>query len=287
MCRLYGFRANELTKVECSLVQAQNALLAQSRANAEGRSHPDGWGIACYGDLRDPDNRIPQLVRHKTTAFEDVRFSHQAEATYAETVVAHVRLATVGYVGALNAHPFTHCGWTFAHHGTLPGFEQLAPQLEQETGRFQDSRLGSTDSEQFFLWLLNRLGQDGVNLAAPDHLAVRESIRQAIPELDRRCRDIDSTQTPRLSFVLTNGRLMYACRWHTPLHSLTRQGIYDCEICGIPHIRHAAATDYRAVVFATEPITHEAWIELHHGSLAGVDESFELTVTDFVEPARP
>ena len=27
MCRLYGFRANEETKVECTLVHAQNALL--------------------------------------------------------------------------------------------------------------------------------------------------------------------------------------------------------------------------------------------------------------------
>lgn len=33
MCRLYGFRANEATKVECALVLAQNSLLAQSRAD--------------------------------------------------------------------------------------------------------------------------------------------------------------------------------------------------------------------------------------------------------------
>ena len=36
MCRLYGFRANEPTKVECTLVHAQNALIVQSREDLAG-----------------------------------------------------------------------------------------------------------------------------------------------------------------------------------------------------------------------------------------------------------
>src|SRR6476620_10098238 len=39
MCRHYAFRANEPTKVECTLVRAQNALLAQSRADRRGKTH--------------------------------------------------------------------------------------------------------------------------------------------------------------------------------------------------------------------------------------------------------
>ncbi len=48
MCRIYGFRSNEPTKVECTLVHAQNALLAQSRSDHVGKSHPHGWGIGLY-----------------------------------------------------------------------------------------------------------------------------------------------------------------------------------------------------------------------------------------------
>jgi predicted glutamine amidotransferase len=50
MCRLYGFRANEPTKVECTLVYAQNALMVQSREDLTGRGNAHGWGIATYED---------------------------------------------------------------------------------------------------------------------------------------------------------------------------------------------------------------------------------------------
>ncbi len=282
MCRLYGFHANELTKVECSLVHAQNALLAQSRHDARGLKHADGWGIACYGKASDPDGRLPSVVRHNTAAFDDSQFSHKAETMYAQTVVAHVRLATVGYVGTLNSHPFTHEGWTFAHNGTLPGFDQLKDQLADETERLQDSRLGSTDSEQLFLWVLNRLRRDGIDLDHPNCRAVERSVALAIPEIYRRCLEAAPEKQPRLTFVLTNGRFMIGCRWNNPLHWLEREGIHDCEICGIPHIRHDNSTIYRAVVFASEPITDEAWHEVPNESIICVNQAFELSTTSLV-----
>ena len=50
MCRLYGFRASEPTRVECSLVHAQNALMEQSRMDLEGLTHGHGWGVAEHPD---------------------------------------------------------------------------------------------------------------------------------------------------------------------------------------------------------------------------------------------
>jgi glutamine amidotransferase len=279
MCRLYCFHANEPTKVECSLVHAQNALLSQSRHDALGRKHADGWGIACYGDRGHPGGRLPTLVRHKTAAFDDTQFCRQAETLYAQTVVAHVRLATVGYVGPLNSHPFTYEGWTFAHNGTLPGFDRLGPQLAEETESFQNSRLGETDSEQLFLWMLNRFRRDEINFDVPDCQALERSISTAICEIDRRCRDLEPDEPSRLTFVLTDGQLILGGRWHNPLHWLDRRDIRDCEICGIPHIRHNDATEYRAVVFASEPITQEAWEEIPDESVFTVNEKFELSVS--------
>jgi glutamine amidotransferase len=280
MCRLYGFRANELTKVECSLVHAQNALLAQSRNDERGREHADGWGVACYGDLSLPTNRLPSLVRHQTAAFDDDHFSYTAETIYAETVIAHVRLATVGYVGPLNSHPFTHDDWAFAHNGTLPGFEELQAEMARESGRLQDNRLGDTDSEQFFLWMLNRFARDGIDLEAPNAQAVRASLESLIIEIDQRCRALRAEQAMRLSFVLTNGRQMFASRWNNSLFYLEREGIHDCEICGIPHIRHDESTVYHAVLFASEPITEEHWKAMPEQSLAVVDDTMELSFSD-------
>ena len=50
MCRLYGFHANEPTRIECSLIYAQNALMAQSIRDREGLTHGHGWGVAGYPD---------------------------------------------------------------------------------------------------------------------------------------------------------------------------------------------------------------------------------------------
>lgn len=50
MCRLYGFRAAEPTRLECSLVLAQNALMTQSQRDREGLTHGHGWGVAEHPD---------------------------------------------------------------------------------------------------------------------------------------------------------------------------------------------------------------------------------------------
>jgi len=58
MCRLYGFLANEKTRLECTLLRTQNALLKQSRSESLGQPNADGWEIA-YSQ-----NEIPNVGRH-------------------------------------------------------------------------------------------------------------------------------------------------------------------------------------------------------------------------------
>ena len=127
MCRLYGFIANEPTKVDCSLVYSQNALMMQSRVDERGTDHADGWGIVTYQDGR------PDLSKKATAAFEDQHFSTTAEMAYSTAIVAHVRRATVGKVSLNNTHPFTSGKWTFAHNGTVTGFSRLGNELKNET----------------------------------------------------------------------------------------------------------------------------------------------------------
>ncbi len=104
MCRLYSFRANKETKVECSLVHAQNATLLQSRSDSLGRAHPHGWGLAFS------HNSHPTVVRRAAAAFEDIHFNETVERIYTNTVVAHVRFATVGQPSLANCHPFSLLG---------------------------------------------------------------------------------------------------------------------------------------------------------------------------------
>lgn len=128
MCRLYGFRGSEPTRLDCSLVRAQNALVAQSRRDRRGLSNADGWGIGSYED--------GQAVIHKcdAAAFEDRHFGESAGKVNSPTVLAHVRKATVGRTGSAKTHPFSYGVWSFARNGTLTAFDRVAPRLEEEVG---------------------------------------------------------------------------------------------------------------------------------------------------------
>ena len=117
MCRLYALCANELTRVECSLVGAQNALMAQSKGDSEGLVHGHGWGVADY------PNGTPIIEKKTWAAFHGEHFAKKAAKVYAHTVVAHVRRATVGEPSILNTHPFSYGRWIFAHNENLSGFQ--------------------------------------------------------------------------------------------------------------------------------------------------------------------
>ena len=137
-------------------------LLLQSRSDLRGKSHPDGWGIGFYAGT------MPQLEHRAAAAYQDVQFSRTAERVYSRTVVAHIRMATMGSVALENTHPFSYGPWIFAHNGTLTAFATLHDRLVSKTGpRLQAFRKGSTDSEQIFFWLLSRLERNGIALRPP------------------------------------------------------------------------------------------------------------------------
>ena len=275
MCRLYGFRASEPTKVECTLVRAQNALVSQSRSDAAGRSHGDGWGIGYY---RDGEGRVERRV---AAAFEDLHFSVTAERVHSRTVVAHVRKATKGRNALENTHPFQHGRWMFAHNGTLTAFERLHPRLERDCDSdLLLARRGQTDSELIFYWLLSRMRREGMAPAEPHVELPRlvDLVRGATRELDALNAAAGAEQPAQLNFILTDGAALVASRWRHPLNWVARQGIHDCEICGIPHIQHDESVDYRAVVVASEPISHEPWRELPDGGVLSVDGALRHAV---------
>jgi len=268
MCRIYGFRATEETKVECSLVHAQNALMLQSRADKTGRMHSDGWGIAFY------HNTHPERERRATAAFEDLHFSDTVARIFTRTVLAHVRLATVGEPSLVNSHPFIAGRWAFVHNGTVRGFDCLRDRLLAETVPELRAQIqGATDSEHAFCWLLSRMLRGGCDWRKPCDNVDRLSqiVGESVSELARRSAAVEQEKPPRLNFMLTDGQTLVATRWENSLFWLQRVGVHDCEICGIPHVHHQPNVEYRAVVIASEPITDEKWVEVPNFSLLSVD----------------
>lgn len=264
MCRLYVFRSTEATKVECTLVHAQNALMAQSRSDLAGLSHAHGWGIVSYEDGK------PQVDRQAWAAYHGEHFTRAATRTYATTVLAHVRRATVGDPSIENTHPFVDGEWSFAHNGTLPRFDELRPKLLACTSPEQRSLIqGDTDSEHLFRHLLTLMDE------RPD-IPLTQVLRIVVENVEHWVDELESSAPVGLNLVLTNGHDIVGTRWGRTLHFIERQGVYDCEICGFPHIHHSPDRDHRAVVIASEPITHEVWKEIPDRSLWQIDQEASL-----------
>ncbi len=266
MCRLYGFRASEPTKVECTLVHAQNALMVQSRQDQAGYSHAHGWGVATYEDHR------PHIERQAWAAYHGEHFRRAAARVYAETILAHVRRATVGPPALENTHPFSEGSLALVHNGTLPSFDLLRDRMLAAISPAQRAAIGGvTDSEHFFRMLLS------LRDTRPDRPLI-ETLREGVDLVRSWSREIAPATPLGLNVILSDGRELVGTRLGRTLHYLERDGVYDCEICGFPHVHHDPKRFYKAVVVASEPITHETWSEMPDGSIYRVGADLGLTV---------
>jgi glutamine amidotransferase len=177
-------------------VTERNALRIQSI------EHRDGWGIAHYDE-----GGQPRVERGLGPALGNPTFEGLSRQLRARTVVAHLRLASVGAVEMCNVHPFIRKPWVFAHNGTLQNFEHHRAQLEEQV--HPDLRAGytsRTDSERAFFLFLTQLGCNS-----------RPTAREAALALARTLADISKVtdqhnQRSGMNFLLTNGELLLATR---------------------------------------------------------------------------
>ncbi len=266
MCRPYGFRANEPTKVECSLVHAQNALMAQSRMDQAGLTHGHGWGVAEH------PNGVPFVEKQAWAAYHGEQFKKTAARVYARSVIAHVRRATVGPPGLQNTHPFVHGIWLFAHNGTVPNFDRVRDRLIEDLDPLHRSEIrGTTDSEHVFRYLLSLWEH---NPARP----LLDTLRDGLQKVIGWSREVDRDAKVSLNVLWTDGDRMVGSRLGRTLWYLEREAILPCEICGKSHVHHDPKQDYRAVEVASEPITHEDWRAVPDGTVFAVDPDLRLRI---------
>ena len=271
MCRLYGFHSNEPTRIECSLIHAQNALMAQSIRDREGLTHGHGWGVAGY-----PDG-VPFVEKQAWAAYHGEHFKKTASRVYARTVIAHVRRATVGQPGIENTHPFEHGRWLFAHNGTVHAFDLIRERMLEAMDPIHRNELrGSTDSEHIFRFLLS------LEMHEPEW-GLRETLLEGLRRIALLSKEADPDARLSLNVLWTDGEHLVGSRLNRTLWYLERDEIIHCEICGQPHVHHDPKRDYRAVEVASEPITDEAWLGVPNGSVFSVD----LDIFMHIEPMAP
>ncbi|MBM4375171.1 MAG: class II glutamine amidotransferase [Deltaproteobacteria bacterium] len=269
MCRLFGFRSVIPSQVHRSLLAADNALGVQSNA------HPDGWGVAHYVD------GAPHVTRAPSTAMNDAIFQRLSGIVASETLLAHVRKATVGPKTVLNCHPFQYGKWVFAHNGEVRRFESKRGDLLAEVApRLRRYILGDTDSEVLFFILLTELSAHG---QLSSRLGVDElsaAIRTTVKKVRAHC---DTPEDPSLlTFIITDGVSMAATQGGKELFFSTHKSrCADRDTCPhlAPECESATATGHvNHLVFSSEVIRGDnVWTELGAGDIVAIDWRMRLT----------
>lgn len=273
MCRLYAMRANEPTRVECSLVHAQNALMQQSQGDAEGLVHSHGWGVADYRDT------VPMIEKQTWAAWHGEHFRKTAARVYANTVVAHVRQATVGAIALENTHPFSHGRWIFAHNGSIRDFAKVRDRMiEQIDPELRNDIRGETDSEHIFYFLLT------LHLRHPERPLI-ETVGRGLRRIIQWSEATDPPEPAGLNIVLTDGDRLVGSRYNRTLWHLVRDEVTVCGICGKKHVRHEPGRDYHAVEIASEPISGENWQPFANGVVYSVDADCRFEIEPIPETA--
>jgi glutamine amidotransferase len=265
MCRLFGFRSVLPSHVHTSLARAENALGVQSQR------HQDGWGVAYYVA------GSPHVVKSSAAAYTDRLFQRVSGAVTSNTVIAHVRKATVGELSVLNSHPFQHGRWVFAHNGHVPGFDGLRPMLmDRIVPELRGHVLGDTDSEVIFHLFLSLLSESHDLHAASVPI---EHVASAL----RRARDLVCAESarlgldePSLNLLTSNGQVVVATRRGRELHwSIRKNHCSERDTCS--HFRPECEREQPSgrvshFIVSSEPLQGEnVWEPVADGAVVGCD----------------
>ena len=191
--------------------------------------NPDGWGVALLGDGRD------NVIREERRADRSRRVRDMLSyGVRASNLIAHIRLATIGYDDLRNTHPFTaddisYRTWTLAHNGTVFESEPLTPYFYRQDG--------DTDSERILLYLTDCINKETENKGRALDAAERFEV------IDR-CISLISPRN-KLNLLMYDGEQMY-------VHTNYRDSLYmrkDCDGSVIFATRALGGGDWERVPF--------------------------------------
>jgi len=266
MCRLFGFRSAACERVHDALVLERNSLRQQSL------EHPDGWGIACWQEEGPPD-----VARGLGAAHLDPEFERISSAVQARTVLAHVRLASVGAVKLDNAHPFTHGCWAFAHNGTLHAFERHRLAIEALIApSYRALMRGETDSERCFALFLTRLASRTDPAGRPSLADVQWALAATMDEVARITDvEVGTGRRSAMNFLVTDGDLLAATRRDRTL-------FFAAELDeGLPlRTRPPSGSRVYALEVASEELQGlDVWHEVPQDGVIGIDRDLTFVET--------
>ncbi|MBI1775984.1 MAG: class II glutamine amidotransferase [Proteobacteria bacterium] len=200
MCRWLTYRGQPIY-LDTLIFEPENSLIHQSlhARKTHVTTNGDGFGVGWYGE-RD----IPGIYRDILPAWNDPNLRSLSHQISSRLFFAHVRASTGTATSRANCHPFGHKGWMFMHNGQVGGYDRLRRKLENLVpDELFVHRLGTTDSELFFLMLFaNGLERDPV-----------EAINRSLALVQATARAAEVTEAFRMTAALSDGHRLYAIRY--------------------------------------------------------------------------
>lgn len=216
MCELLGI--NSVNKMDA------NDLLKEFFSHSV--HHPSGWGLATYHD------DVASIEKEPLRAIDSQYLAHRLRHRICtDTLIAHVRLATVGELTYENCHPFVKKDsfgrrWTLAHNGTMFDCPPLAS--------YYDKQEGQTDSERILYFLIDQFDQ------------AQQALGRGMT-MDERFNLLDSLVCQlapgnKMNLIIYDGELMY-------LHTNYAHSLHVAQLPG-------------TAIFSTRPLGAYQWEEL-------------------------
>jgi glutamine amidotransferase len=289
MCRLFAFRSNVPSKAHASLTIADNALSHQAQY------HCDGWGIGYY-HLNEP-----YLFRAARGAAEDRDFFTLSERLQSNTLLVHIRRATVGKVDTLNSHPFRFASWIFAHNGTIFEFDKIREKIDADIlPEFKSVIFGQTDSERYFFFLLSDMVRAGISRDGRGWIDIAtacEAQRKSLSKIFNWSKEL-GVDPPKANYILTNGHEMFARRAGLELYFSTQKRLCeDALTCEEPNkiclagilpqmtVENGKMRKCNHLLIASEPIGDEnIWEEIPDGTLLALDRNWQIKMCSKPNP---
>lgn len=212
MCELLGFTSEKNTDISTYL----RTFFTHSRNN------PHGWGMM----YEDEEGRV--ILKEPVSASESSFLGDMIDYMPPQkNVLAHIRFATVGTINERNCHPFTGTDisgreWTLIHNGTLFS--------SKHSHRYSVMQAGDTDSERFFLSLLDVMN-DHISRAVPNERERFEIVNHFI---------VENAPRNKLNLMIFDGDMLYVRK--NLQNTLCFKRLED------------------GIIFATKPLDDGIWI---------------------------
>lgn len=267
MCKMLGVMCNDADLLACAIREVNDSLKSPTEQDYAG------IGIGYYsGD-------DPLLKRRPANEPEIIDFHDLVEGIESNTLMVHVRHATVGGWKTSNTHPFRFRRWLFAHTGHLPALGSQTEELTQTLPPFLARNIrGETDSELAFHLFLDSLFRDGtLNDLTLDTEVLAKHLRELVNRLDELHAEVSKEAS--FAIIVTNGQVMGSVNRGIAMHYSHREGIHTCSDHAESDHERLSHARYKGIMLGAQMLDpgHQ-WREISDGSLLTVSKGLELKV---------